>query len=296
MDSIELIQTFREVTRRGSFSAAGRVLDLSPASVSKYIAALEQRFGVRLFHRTTRKVTLTDAGQLLYERSGPVLELIQMTASDLAERATRPSGLIRMTAPPGLIQIELLARFLVRYPEVALNLQLSSRVVDLVDEGVDIALRAGRIKDQNLIVRRLVQLQHVVAASPAYWRAHGVPAHPRELADHPALCFALPDQVPHWQFVDGGKPLALSPRPRVIFNDAASLPVLALHDLGVIYLPRVMIDAELKKGTLVPVLGDYIPQDFWIYAAYAQRRHNSAALRALLEFLQSEFAARPAET
>ena len=185
MDSLDLIQTFREVARRNSFSAAARALDMSPANVSKYVAQLETRFGVRLFHRTTRKVSLTDAGQLLYDRSGPVLELVQMTASELQERATRPSGRLTVTAPHALAHTglsTLLGQYLTLYPEVSLNLRLTSRTLDLVEEGVDLAIRVGPIPDQNVIVRRLAQLERVVVASPAYWHTHGVPQNPRELA------------------------------------------------------------------------------------------------------------------
>ncbi|HPK34146.1 LysR family transcriptional regulator [Ottowia sp.] len=291
MDSLELIQTFREVARRGSFSAAARAMDMSPANVSKYVAALETRFGVRLFHRTTRKVTLTDAGQLLYDRSGPVLEMVQMTASDLAERATRPGGRLRVTAPHALVQAglpELLGRFLTRYPDVTMDLDLGNRAVDLVEEGVDLALRVGPISDQNLIVRRLVQLERVVVATPAYWREHGMPAHPRELVAHRTLTVSPTGAAPRWPFVDGGKPLELHLQPYVACNDPAPLPTLALHDLGVIYVARASVRTELASGALVPVLQDFMPDNFWIYAAYTQRRHNSAALLALLSFLETE--------
>ena len=197
MDSLDLIQTFREVARRGSFSATARALDMSPANVSKYIAQLEQRFGVRLFNRTTRKVSLTDAGQLLYDRSGPVLELVQMTTNALQERATRPSGRLTVTAPHALAHTglsTLLGQYLTLYPEVSLNLRLTSRTLDLVEEGVDLAIRVGPIPDQNVIVRRLAQLERVVVASPAYWHTHGVPQHPRELAAHRSR--AIPQRAP----------------------------------------------------------------------------------------------------
>ncbi|MBP7538020.1 MAG: LysR family transcriptional regulator, partial [Ottowia sp.] len=207
MDSLDLIQTFREVARRNSFSAAARALDMSPANVSKYVAQLETRFGVRLFHRTTRKVSLTDAGQLLYERSGPVLELVQMTASELQERATRPSGRLTVTAPHALAHTglsTLLGHYLTLYPEVSLNLLLSSRTLDLVEEGVDLAIRVGPIPDQNVIVRRLAQLERVVVASPAYWHTHGVPQHPRELAAHRILNANHGGEPTRWQFNERG--------------------------------------------------------------------------------------------
>lgn len=291
MDSLDLIQTFREVARRGSFSAAARALDMSPANVSKYVAELEARFGVRLFHRTTRKVSLTDAGQLLYERSGPVLELIQMTASELQERATRPSGRLTVTAPHALAHAglpALLGHYLTRYPEVSLTLRLSNRELDLVGEGIDLALRAGPIPDQNVIVRRLVQLDRVVVASPAYWRAHGLPQHPRDLATHRILHASRSGEPVRWPFVDRGKPLELALQPYVDVNDVAPLSTLAAMDLGVAYLPRPLVQPLLDGGQLAAALEGFTPQDFWIFAVYMQRRHNSAALMALLAFLESE--------
>ncbi|MFT4195188.1 LysR substrate-binding domain-containing protein [Ottowia sp.] len=291
MDSLDLIQTFREVARRGSFSAAARALDMSPANVSKYVAALEARFGVRLFNRTTRKVSLTDAGQLLYERSGPVLELVQLTTGELLERATRPSGRLTLSASHPLMQTPvpaLLGRFLAQHPAVSLQLHITNRLVDLVEEGVDVALRVGPIPDAGIIVRKLMRVGFSVAATPAYWRAHGTPAHPRELAAHRTLSMSLYGQAPAWQFVENGRPLAVPLHPLVDATDIAPLLTMALQDLGVVFLATTAIARHLDSGALVPVLADYVPKDVWLYAAYAQRRHNSAALAALLAFMERE--------
>lgn len=292
MDSLDLIQTFREVARRGSFSAAARALDMSPANVSKYVAALEKRFGVRLFNRTTRKVSLTDAGQLLYQRSGPVLELVQMTEGEMHERAHTPSGRLTVTAPHALMQSqlpELLARYLERYPAVSLNLNVTDRVVDLADEGVDVALRVGQVPDANLIVRRIMLIDRVVAATPAYWAAHGEPEHPRDLASHRTLAAFQPGEAPRWPFIDGGRCFEMPLQPHVETTSIAPLVTMALHDLGVVYMARVALEPHLESGALKPVLEGFIPQDVWLYAAYAQRRHNSAALNALLDSLEEAF-------
>ncbi|HRN75775.1 LysR family transcriptional regulator [Ottowia sp.] len=291
MDSLDLIQTFREVARRGSFSAAARALDMSPANVSKYVAALEKRFDVRLFNRTTRKVSLTDAGELLYERSGPVLELVQMTASELQERATRPSGRLTVTAPHALAHAglpALMGRYLTLYPEVSLNLRLSNRQVDLVEDGVDLALRVGPIRDQNLIVRRLAPLERVLVASPAYLHQHGVPEHPRDLVEHRALNVNRAGEPARWAFVERGKPFEVALQPHVDVNDVSPLLTLALMDVGIAYMALPLARPHLESGKLVKVLEPFVPQDFWVFAAYMQRRHNSAALMALLQHLENE--------
>lgn len=288
MDSLDLIQTFREVARRGSFSAAARALDMSPANVSKYVAQLEARFGVRLFQRTTRKVSLTDAGHLLFERSGALLELIELTEGELHDRATRPSGRLSLTAPHGLMQSELpalLGRFMQQHPAVSVHLHVTNRVVNMVDEGVDLALRIGPIPDDNLIVRRLLRLEYVAAAAPAYWRQHGRPQHPRDLLEHQQLAYALPGESPRWHFHVDGKSFDISPQPVFTATDPAPLPVLAAQGLGVIWTARLAIMPQLDSGELEAVLGDYSAQDVWLFAAYTQRRHNSAALRALLDHL-----------
>lgn len=295
MDSLDLIQTFREVARLGSFSAAARATDMSPANVSKYVAALESRFGVRLFNRTTRKVSLTDAGQLLYERSGPMLELIQMTQGELLERATKPSGRLTLTAPHRLMQSavpEMLGSFLKLHPAVSLQLRLTNRVIDLAEEGVDIALRVGPIPNANMIVRRLAQVDFRVCATPAYWEACGKPWHPSELAAHRTLASAPYGEAPTWQFVEDGRPLSVAVHPVVEATDAEPLITMVMQDLGVVYLPLPAVSSQLESGTLEAVLTDFMPRDNWVYAAYAQRRHNSAALAALLAYLDEETAAR----
>ncbi|MBH1965410.1 MAG: LysR family transcriptional regulator [Comamonadaceae bacterium] len=292
MDSLELIQTFREVAQRGSFSAAARALDMSPANVSKYVAALETRFGVRLFNRTTRKVSLTDAGHLLLQRSGPMLELVQITTGELHDRANTPSGRLTVTVPHPLLQTQLptlLARFLVRHPAVSLDLRATDRVVDLAEEGVDIALRVGPVPNANLIVRRLMPIERVIVATPAYWAKHGEPKHPRDLSSHQTLTVVPSGEVPNWTFIDNGKRFDLPLDPHVESSSLAPMVTLAMHDLGVIYIARLTVAEQLEKGQLTPVLEKFIPQDVWLYAAYAQRRNNSAALTALLAYLEQEF-------
>lgn len=291
MDSLDLIRTFREVAQRSSFAAAARALDLAPASVSKYVAALEARFGVRLFNRTTRKVTLTDAGHLLFEHTGPLLDIVALAQDELLERASRPSGKLTLSAPYALMQTSapaLIGRFLSRYPDVSLQLLVTNRLIDLAEESVDLALRVGPIPDANLVVRRLLQIKRCVAATPAYWQKHGKPAHPRDLAKHRTLAVTPPDQAPAWEFTDHGAALTVHLQPLVSATDATALPTLALQDLGVIYLSRAILEPHLESGALAEVLADYVPSDMWLYAAYGQRRYKSAALTALIAFLEQE--------
>ena len=292
MDTLELIRTFREVAQRGSFSAAARTLDLSRPNVSKYVAELETRVGVRLLNRTTRNVSLTDAGSLLLERSTPLMEMIDLTRAELQGRALVPSGRLRLTAPHGLAQTGLpglLGEFMREYPAVTLSLHLDNRVTDMVDEGIDIALRVGRIGDDNLIVRKLQAVPFVVAASPGYWAERGLPAHPDDLAGHDALTYSVLGPNPEWRFEVGGEPLSVPVSSRMDASDAAPLVSVALQGLGMVWLPRLLLQPHIDSGALQPVLQDFSPRDVWLYAAYVQRRHNSAALKALLAFLETRW-------
>lgn len=292
MDTLELIKTFREVARRGSFSMAAQALDVSKANVSKYVAELETRLGVRLLNRSTRTVSLTDAGSLLLERSAPLVEIVELTRLELQQRAKAPSGRLRLTAPLGLGHLDLpalLSEFMGHYPDVSISLDLSNHYVDLIGEGIDLAIRAGRITDGNIIVRKLQQLQFVVCASPAYWERRGQPAHPDDLADHDALTFSLRDNGHEWRFEVEGEPYGVAVRSRMNASDPFALLDPALRGLGVLHVPHSVVRPHLDSGTLVPVLAGYSPQDVWLYAAYAQRRHNSAALRALLSFLEARW-------
>ena len=292
MDSLDLIETFCEVARRGSFSATARSRGVSPASVSRAIAALEARFDLRLFHRTTRKVSLTDAGQLLYDRSGALLDLIDLTQGDLHDRATRPSGKLSITAPRNLLQTELpllLGCFMQQYPDVTLDLNATDRMVSMTEEGVDLAFRVGPIPDANVIVRRIFPIQFVAAATSDYWRQHGKPKHPDDLRTMAQLAYRRADTAPHWSFNVKGKSLELPLQPIFSCTDHAPLVRLAELGLGVVWTDERVIADSLRRGTLEPALEAFSPDDFWLYAIYQQRKYNSAALRALLEHL-GEFA------
>jgi DNA-binding transcriptional LysR family regulator len=292
MDTLELIRTFREVASRGSFSMAARSLDVSKANVSKYVAELETRLGVRLLNRTTRTVSLTDAGALLLERSAPLVEMIELTRLELQQRSRLPSGRLRLTAPQGLGHNQLpllLGKFMAKYPDVTVSLDLSNHVLDMVHEGIDLALRVGPIPDSNVIVRKLQQLPFVVCATPAYWEQRGLPAHPDDLADHDALTFSARDSGHEWRFEIEGQPYDVPVRSRINTTDPMPLVALALQGLGMLWAPRNIVEEPLASGALQGVLQDYSPRDVWLYAAYTQRRHNSAALKAMLAFLEEQW-------
>jgi DNA-binding transcriptional LysR family regulator len=297
MDRFDLLKTFCEVAARGSFSRTAIALGMSKASVSKYVAQLEERLGARLLNRSTRAVSLTDAGHLLLERSTPLMEMFELTKSEIQEHAGKPRGRLRITAPQGLGHSrlpKLVADFMAAHPDVYVSLDLSNRMIDLVEEGVDIALRLGHIRDDNLIVRRLSRMRLVLCASPAYWARRGLPKKPEDMRRHDVLAYSLAGVTSSLLFEADGKPFRVPVHSRMDTNDADWQVGLALAGLGAICVPMLMAQPDIERGALVPVLQEFMPTDLWLYAAYTQRRHNSAALRAMLDFLETKFRQREA--
>jgi DNA-binding transcriptional LysR family regulator len=292
MDSLDLIRTFREVASHGSFSRAAVKLEVSKATVSKYIAELETRLGVRLLNRSTRAVSLTDAGALLLDRSKPMMEMFELTQAEVQEHASRPTGRLRITAPLGAGQGDLpkaLGQFMGHYPDVSISLELTNRHIDMAEDAIDLALHFGPVEDENLIVRKLARRDLVVCASPVYWKKHGKPTHPRELAQHEALTQSRLGSHPQWRFEVDGKSFDVAVKSRMDATESAPLIEVAMQGFGVIYMPEMLVQLHIDHGELVPALEEYGRSDMWLSAAYLQRRHNSAALRALLDFLESRF-------
>jgi DNA-binding transcriptional LysR family regulator len=293
MDSLALIRTFREVAHRGSFSDAAKSLGMSKANASKYVSALEEVFGVRLLNRSTRNVSLTDAGALLLERSEPLLDMVNSTRDELISMAALPSGRLRMSVVSSLGDgefTELLAKFARQHPKVHLSIEYTNRRVDLVEEAVDLAIRVGRLTDSDLIVRKLRPIRFALAASPAYWAAHGKPQSPQDMTNHQCLIYTQDNSNrsghAQWLFENSpGQTYAVNVRGHFDATDGRAHRLFALAGLGVTYLPRPIIEDDIAAGSLETALDDHLPSDIWLMAAYTQRRHNSAALRALLDFL-----------
>lgn len=289
MDSLDLLRTFSEVAGSGSFSRAASQLKLSRGTVSKYIATLENRFGVRLLNRTSHAVSLTDAGILLLERSKPMLELVEETQAELQDRALTPRGRLRVSAPHGIDQTQLPAlinTFLGHYPEVSISLVLTNRIVDLAEDGIDIALRFAPTANENFIVRKLVAMDLSVCAAPMYWAARGMPVHPDELAIHDALVSTHLTPQSKWRFEVDGAPLEVLVSGRLNATEAAPLIQAALLGAGVLYLPTAMLAPYIESGRLVPALSRFVRSDMWLSAVYLQRRHSTAVQRAFLNFLE----------
>ena len=271
-----------------SFTRAAESLQTSRGSVTKMVAQLERFVGVRLLNRSTRSVSLTDAGETLAARLEPIFSLIEDVQMELSDLAAHPRGRLRLAAPHGL-SLNVLGKniedFIAQYPDVHVSLHLDNRQESLVGGAIDVALQIGPIPHCDLIVRKLQPVALVLCASSHYWSRRGIPSNPQDLKAHDVLTYSLWDPAPRLPFIVDGEIQYVEVKSRLDADDVAPLIALALKGLGAICVPEVLARREIGRGNLVPVLQDALPQSIWLYAAYAHRNHKSAALRALLDFL-----------
>ncbi|MFV0663839.1 LysR family transcriptional regulator [Denitromonas sp.] len=296
MDRIEAMRVFCEVVEAGGFAAAAARMGLSTSAVSRHVAQLEAHLNVRLLNRTTRKVSPTDAGQAYFERCVQWLADLDEIEAVVAGEAQRPSGRLRLSAPIALSVHRLapaFAAFLQRYPEVTLDVALSDNVADFIDEGLDVAIRVGRLGSENLVARRIDSARLMLAASPAYLAARGTPVHPEALAEHDCFVYSYAASGSLWQFEGpGGESTAVRVNGAVRANNGMLLAEMASCGCGIVQVPDFLVQPLLDSGRLVPVLTDWEPPRLPIHAVYPTRRHLSAKVQALVGFLTEWFAAR----
>ncbi|NIA71024.1 LysR family transcriptional regulator [Pelagibius litoralis] len=294
MDSLEGLPVFVRTVREGSFSAAARALDLTPSAVSKQIGRLEDRLSVRLFNRTTRRLSLTEEGAAFYERASRILTDLEDAAAAVSSLRATPQGRLRVTMPSGfglLHFLPVLPDFLARYPELDLDIDVNDRFVDMVDEGFDVALRIGELQDSSLISRRLSANHRVLAAAPGYLHAHGAPRRIGEVADHNCLVYTYRAQRHDWHLVDEtGAEFVVTVSGNVETNNPTILRASALAGVGLVLLPLWLIGPDLKAGRLVQVLPRYHGPDSAINVVYPPGRHLSARVRCFVDFLVERFA------
>ena len=297
MDRLAAIEAFVKVAETQSFSEAARRLRTSKSAVSRNVGALETELGARLFHRTTRSLTLTEAGQGYFERASRILGDLAEANLAVSQLQAAPRGRLRVNAPMSFGFLHLapaLPDFLALYPEVAVDLIMNDRFVDLVDEGFDVAVRIGALEDSSLIARRLAPIRRVICASPAYLRERGPPLAPEDLKTHDCLCNSNIAAAREWRFVGAdGKPLSINVSGRFSANNGDALRIAALGGLGIVSLPSFFVGRDLRAGKLVTVLEDFIPRDIGLHAVYPHSRHLSPKVRAFVDFLADRFGPCP---
>ena len=282
------MSSFVAVAEAGSFVGAVESSGLSKAALSRHVAALEQRLGVRLLHRTTRRLSLTDDGQRFLERARELLAGMEAAEAELHARTAEVSGRVRVNAPLsfGVLQLApLWPGFIARHPNVRLDVILNDRLVDLVDEGYDLAVRITNLPSSQLVSRRLASTRMIACASPDYLREHGSPGHPSELAAHRVIGYSLSSSRDEWSFHGSDGELRVRTRPFMHTNNGDTCRIAALQGQGVILQPDFIVGADLREGTLVEVLPQWQTQEFGIHAVYASRRQLPTRVRALIDFL-----------
>lgn len=298
MDRFQAVNTFAKVVELGSFARAAERLAQSTSAVSRQVSELEAHLNVRLLNRTTRRISLTEAGQGFYEHSVQLLADLDDAEASVRVAAAEPKGTLRLTCGVSFgtrYLAPVLAEFSALHPDLLLDLDLSDRVVDLVDERFDVAIRIGHIGSQGMVSKRLGWTQIVCCASPAYLAQHtNAIREPADLAQHECLSYTNVGMPNTWQFdaKDGGQSrIAVRVTPRHRANNGQMLASLAVQGLGVVYEPDFIVAEEIRDGQLMPLLREYLPPRSPIAAVYPSRRHLSAKVRSFVDFLGARYAA-----
>lgn len=298
MDRAAEMHMFVRAVEKGSFSAAARDLDLTPSAVSKQIRRLEDRLGVRLFNRTTRQISLTEVGHAYYERSARIIQEIEEAEEAVTALNENPRGTLRIAATHAFGRVEVMPRmseFLERYPDLSVEFELTDRQVDLIEEGIDVAIQwREQMEDPSVVARRLCVNRRIICAAPSYIERHGKPRTPEELLKHNCLTLYEVSQFNDWAFEDeqaGSRVLHVKGNFRA--NTADALYEAALAGLGLARLSTWLVMPAIRRGDLVPVLLKYPHESSAYFLIYPHRRHLSQKVRAFVDFLVEEFTPVP---
>ena len=295
MDKFQEMRAFVAVVSAGSFVRAAEDLNLSKTAVSRLVADLETRLGSRLLQRTTRKLSLSQEGEVFHERCKGLLDDIQEAEAELSTHTGEVIGQLRVNVPVtfGLLQLApLWPRFMAMHPKVMLEVTLADRLVDLVDEGYDLAVRIAQLPSSSLVSRQLTATRLILCASPEYLRRHGTPAHPSDIARHSVISYTLLATGDHWAFEGPEGPVDVKVLPRMRTNSGDTCCAAAVGHQGIVLQPSFLVGEELASGALVEVLPEYRSIELGVYALYPSRKHLTPKVRVLIDFLVEAFRAR----
>ena len=293
MDTITGMRTFCAVAEARSFNKAALHLGMSAALTSKYIAQLEARLGVRLLNRTTRSLALTQTGAEYLARAKDMIREFDALEESIQDANAAPKGHLRISAPRILGEtylIDLIADFLEIHPEITIEVKLSDRFVNIVEEGYDLVIRGGALKDSSLIARKLARSDVLHCASPAYLAANGTPQHPYDLTEHRCIVDSNFADQSHWPFAENGERISVAVNGPIIVNSAHACRKLALRGLGIMHTPSQMVATEIAEGKLVRVLQAYDLLNTALYVVYPHSQHLPTKTRAFVDFMVAYFA------
>jgi len=296
MDRFQEMRAFVAVVETGSFVRAADATDLSKTAVSRLVGDLESRLGARLLHRTTRRLSLTQEGEVFYERCKRLLEEVAEAEAELTAQAAEASGQLRVNVPTtfGLLHLApLWPAFMAQHPKVVLDVTLADRLVDLVDEGYDLAVRIARLQASSLVSRPLTSTRMILCASPEYLRRHGTPEHPSDVARHSVIAYTLLSMGEQWEFQGPQGSISVKVQPRMRTNSGDTCCAAALQHQGIVLQPAFLVGPHLASGALVELLPQYRSIELGVHVVYPSRKHLTPKVRVLVDFLVSAFRVRP---
>ena len=292
MDKMRSMEVFVQVVDAGNFSAAARALDMSTVMVSKHVAALETLVGARLLHRTTRSQSLSEIGERYVEQCRQILQLVREAETGAMAMRAAPRGTLKVSAPVAFgsqCLAPAMAEYLDRHPEVSLDLELSNRLSDVVEEGLDAAVRIGHLKDTAMVARPLRPLQMIICAAPGYLKRHGTPRTPADLARHQCMNFTHWRHETRWRLAGPADADASPPACRMRSNNGEVLSHAAIEGLGVVMQAEAMLADEMARGRLVPILRGYWPTPRPMHLIYPRDRQSTPKLSSFVEFVVERF-------
>ena len=291
-ERLDSLMIFVQAAKHLSFSEAARQLGMSPSAVSRAVQRLEDRLGTRLLNRTTRSLSLTDEGARFYDAGRRILSDLEEAELSLSRSRSTPSGVLRLNLIPSMARMHIvpaLPEFVAQYPDLQLEISLSDRRVDLIEDGIDAVVRVGTSPDSNLIMQTLGTAREVVCASPAYLEKYGVPQTPEDLHHHQCINHVIPQtgRVRDWRFQHKGTPFTMNVSGSFTIDHAETAMAAAIAGAGIIQLYNFVVGDAITAGQLVPLLADYAPPGVPIAVIYAQKRYLSAKVSVFVAFMQA---------
>jgi len=293
MDRLTSLAVFGRVVECGGFSAAARRLNMSVTMVGNHVQSLEDRLGVRLLNRTTRKVSLTETGKYYYERSSQILAELEEADRTAGALSSTPRGTLKVYTSSAIVRflVPVVSEYMELYPSISLDFNIGERAIDMIEEGYDLTIRTVPPPDSSLVARKLTPWRHMLVCSPAYLETHPDPKKPAEIADHNCLQYTYYPYGDEWRFEDGeGKQVSIKIGGNVVSNSAEMLRFLTLNGQGIFLAPSFLVFDDIAEGRLVKMMSDYSPVEFSINAVYPNRSHLPTKVRLFIDLLVERFA------
>ena len=296
MDKVVGMRVFTAVAKNRSFSVAAKKLSLSKAMVSKHVQSLEDSLGVRLFILTTRRLNLSDAGALYYDKVNIILGEIDEADSSISQLNSEPKGKLNIMAQPSFGAFHLsraLSLYLKKFPGVTANLELSQRIPDLVEDNIDLAFHVGKLNDSMYVSRRIASARRVICASPEYIKENGAPKKPEDLLEHNCLIYMPRNDISKWEFFENGRSKKIKISGDIQCNSGDALRIASIQGCGIAQLPTYMIGLDIQAGRLKALLENYEPEKQPIYAIYNDRKYLPAKVRTFIDFIYELYLPEP---